>query len=196
VVTPQTLDSNLQQILYLALIDPAGRVLVSSRGFTPQARSELLQPATHAVLGSNYPARPVGYKFVKPSQVAALSRGSGDLSGHFYDQVAIPNSTWTVVLSDPDGPLFASVSGLRKWVPWLILIAFALVVGAAWALGRRVLQSAERNVVDAYKASEMKSGLVANMSHEIRTLPDQTRASAGQRGRWSQRPREARLRRV
>ena len=186
-MTPQTLDSNLQQILYLALIDPAGRVLVSSRGFTPQARSELLQPATltllrsarpyasgnllpydgtgvvdlavsfptrygrrillsgispvtlgaflagdlrripgvkgahnyvldggDAVLGSNNPAKPVGYKFVEPSQVVALSRGSGDLGGYYYDQVAIPNSTWRVVLSAPDGPLFTSVSGLAQ----------------------------------------------------------------------------------
>jgi light-regulated signal transduction histidine kinase (bacteriophytochrome) len=45
------------------------------------------------------------------------------------------------VLAAPNGPLFASVSGLHKWLPWLIFIAFALVALAALALGRRVLRS-------------------------------------------------------
>jgi signal transduction histidine kinase/CheY-like chemotaxis protein len=123
----------------------------------------------NTVIGSNSPARPVGYRFDKPSQVGALSRASGDRNGRYYDQVPIPNSTWRVVLSAPDGPLFASVSGLRKWVPWLIFIAFALFAGAALGLGRRMLRSAERDTLDAYRASDMKSTFVANMSHEIRT---------------------------
>ena len=242
VVSRRTLQSNLQQNLYLALLDGAGRVLVSSTGFTSQARAELAEPAAlgllrsarpyatgnllpygntgaidlavsfptrygtrilvsgispltlgaflggelqripgvkgahnyvldsdNAVLGSNNPARPAGYIFDKPSQVAALSRASGDRGGQYYDQVPVPNSTWRVVLSAPDGPLFASVSGLRRWVPWLIFIAFALVAGAALALGRRVLQSAERDTLEAQRASEMKSSFIANMSHEIRT---------------------------
>ena len=241
-VTRRTLDANLQGNLYLALVAPSGRVLLSSSGFTPQARAGLTQPAVvqvlhgartyasgnllpyartgvvnvavsfptrygrrillsgispvtlgtflagelrripgvkgahnyvldgvNAVLGSNNPARPIGYRFARRSAVTALGRGSGDLDGRYYDRVPIPNSDWSVVLSAPDGPLFASVSGLRKWVPWLILIAFALVAGAAWVLGRRVLQSAQRNVLEAYRASEMKSSFVANMSHEIRT---------------------------
>jgi light-regulated signal transduction histidine kinase (bacteriophytochrome) len=40
--------------------------------------------------------------------------------------------------------LFASVSGLRKWVPWVIFCAFALVALLAIALGRRVLRSSEQ----------------------------------------------------
>jgi signal transduction histidine kinase/DNA-binding response OmpR family regulator len=123
----------------------------------------------NAVLASNNPAAPAGFRFTKPAQVRALSSTSGDRNGHYYDQVAISNSTWRVVLVAPDGPLFASVSGLRKWVPWVIFIAFAIVAAVALLLGRRVLESARRDLAAAYKASEMKSSFVANMSHEIRT---------------------------
>jgi signal transduction histidine kinase/DNA-binding response OmpR family regulator len=123
----------------------------------------------NTVLASNNPATPVGSRLDKPDQVQALSRPSGDRNGHYYDQVGISDSTWRIVLAAPDGPLFASVSGLRKWVPWLIFIAFAIVAVLALLLGRRVLQSARRDLLAAYKASEMKSSFVANMSHEIRT---------------------------
>jgi signal transduction histidine kinase/CheY-like chemotaxis protein len=123
----------------------------------------------NTVLASNNASAPVGSRFDKPAQVRALSHASGDRNGHYYDQVSISNSTWRIVLAAPDGPLFASVSGLRKWVPWLIFIAFAVVAGVALFLGRRVLQSARREVLAAYRASELKSSFVANMSHEIRT---------------------------
>ena len=242
VVTAQTMEANRQQDTYLALLDRAGRVLASSRGFTPQARSDLAQSAALAlvragdpyavgnvlpygqmgvinvavafptrygerilltgfrpsalgplltgelrkipgvkgadnylidghdtVLASNDPARPAGYRFTNPRQVQALSHSSGDRNGNYYDQARLANSTWRIVLVAPDGPLFASVSGLHKWVPWLIFIAFALVAAAALLLGARVLRSAERDVLAATEASAMKSNFVANMSHEIRT---------------------------
>ncbi len=123
----------------------------------------------NTVLASNDPAAPVGYRFNTPAQIRALSHASGDRNGHYYDQVPISNSTWRIVLVAPDGPLFASVSGLRKWVPWLIFIAFAIVAVVALLLGRRVLQSTRGELLAAHKASEMKSNFVANMSHEIRT---------------------------
>jgi signal transduction histidine kinase/CheY-like chemotaxis protein len=123
----------------------------------------------NTILASNNTAAPVGHRFNTPAQVQALLHASGDRNGHYYDQVPISNSSWRVVLAAPDGPLFASVSGLRQWVPWLIFIAFALVAAVALFLGVRVLQSTERELVEAYRASEMKSSFVANMSHEIRT---------------------------
>jgi signal transduction histidine kinase/CheY-like chemotaxis protein/HPt (histidine-containing phosphotransfer) domain-containing protein len=121
------------------------------------------------VLATNNPSMPVGARFARPAQIQALSRPSGDRLGYYYDQVRLSNSAWRILLSAPDGPLFASVSGLRKWVPWLIFIAFALVAAAALVLGRRVLQSAELDLLAATEASAMKSNFVANMSHEIRT---------------------------
>jgi signal transduction histidine kinase len=95
------------------------------------------------VLASTDSARPPGYVFRSPAELRALGQSSGDRRGRYYDQVLLPNSSWRIVLTAPNGPLFASVSGLRKWVPWLIFSCFALVALAALLLGRRALRSAE-----------------------------------------------------
>jgi signal transduction histidine kinase len=95
------------------------------------------------VLASNNALRPPGYVFRSPAELRALGQASGDRQGRYYDQVLLPNSSWRIVLSDPNGPLFASVSGLRKWVPWLIFSCFALMALAALMLGRRALRSAD-----------------------------------------------------
>ncbi len=95
------------------------------------------------VLASTNPARPVGYAFTGTA-AAALKRPSGDVNGHYYDTVPLSNSTERIVLSAPNGPLFASVSGVRKWVPWIIFVGFALVAILALDLGRRALRSADR----------------------------------------------------
>ncbi len=94
------------------------------------------------VLASTNPARPAGYVFRTPGQLEVLRHPSGDVQGHYYDKVALANSTWQIVLGAPTGPLFATVSGLRKWVPWLIFVAFALGACAALMLGLRSLRSA------------------------------------------------------
>jgi signal transduction histidine kinase len=130
-------------------------------GFTPVALSAFITADLHkipgvkgahnylidgndTVLATTNPARPVGYVFRQPAQVKALGQSSGDRLGNYYDQVHLTNSTWRIVLSAPDGPLFASVSGLRKWVPWAIFAAFALFALAALVFGRRWLRSAEQ----------------------------------------------------
>jgi signal transduction histidine kinase len=93
------------------------------------------------VLASTNPARPPGYVFHTPAQLDVLSHRSGEVSGHYFDQVTLANTTWRLVFSAPEGPFFATVSGLRHWVPWLIFLAFAIVAAAAILLGRRVLRS-------------------------------------------------------
>ena len=95
------------------------------------------------VLASTDPARKAGYVFSDPAVAAVLARPSGQADGRYYDQAGIKNSTWRVVLTAPEGPLFASVSGLRKWVPWTIFVAFALVAIAALMLGRRTLRASD-----------------------------------------------------
>jgi diguanylate cyclase (GGDEF)-like protein len=97
-----------------------------------------------AVLASTNPAIPVRHVVTQPGAVSALQHQSGNIRGHYFDQVPLTNSTWRIVLAAPDGPLFASVSGLRKWVPWLIFAGFALVALVALALGRRTLRAAEQ----------------------------------------------------
>jgi signal transduction histidine kinase/CheY-like chemotaxis protein len=132
------------------------------------ARNYILD-GDRTVIASTFAARPVGTRLNSSAQTAALSHLSGDRSGRYYDQVPITNSTWRVLLSAPNGPLFASVSGIRKWIPWLIFIAFALVAMIALALGLGVLWSAERAMREAHRASQTKSNFIANVSHEIRT---------------------------
>ncbi|MFL5831283.1 MAG: sensor histidine kinase [Solirubrobacteraceae bacterium] len=106
------------------------------------AHSYLLD-GNHTVLASTSARRPTGFKFSTPAQLSALAHGSGDVRGHYYDQVPLANSTWKVLLSAPDGPLFASVTGLRKWIPWLIFIAFAVVALVALVFAVRALRAAD-----------------------------------------------------
>lgn len=108
-----------------------------------------LLDARDTVLASTNPAIPAGHRFTSPAQVGPLSHSSGDRGGHYYVEQPLINSSWRIVLAAPDGLLFASVSGFRKWLPWFIFAAFALVALVALALGRRVLQSAESNLRQA-----------------------------------------------
>ncbi len=101
------------------------------------------------VLASTNPARPAGYRFTSAAAVAALRSSSGDRRGQYFDEAPVSDSTWRIVLVAPNGPLFATVSGLRKSLPWLIFAGFALVAAAALLLGLRVLRSAERELRDA-----------------------------------------------
>lgn len=111
--------------------------------------NNLIVDANDTVVASNVKSRPTGYRIVNAAAQAALGHSSGDRNGRYYDQVPLTDSTWRIVLSAPDAALFASVSGLNHWLPWLVLIAFGLMAAAALILGWRVLHSAERNLADA-----------------------------------------------
>jgi signal transduction histidine kinase len=126
-----------------------------------------LLDARDTVLASTNSAIPAGYRFTSPAQVGALSHSSGDRNGHYYEQTPLVNSSWRIVLAAPDGPLFASVSGFRKWLPWLIFAAFALVGIVALALGRRVLQSAESNLRHANTRLESVNRELAVSNDEL-----------------------------
>ena len=43
------------------------------------------------------------------------------------DTVPVPTSTWRVVLTSDTGTLFQTVSGMRKWLPWILFIALGIV---------------------------------------------------------------------
>jgi signal transduction histidine kinase len=106
----------------------------------PGAHNYLID-GRNTVLASTNPAVAVGHVFDTPVQLRALSRSSGDSNGSYYDQVGLSSSTWRIVLTAPDGPLFATVTGVRKWVPWIIFIAFGFVALVALVLSRRVLKA-------------------------------------------------------
>ena len=135
------------------------RILLT--GFTPDALStfiagELKQipgvkgahnylvDGNDTVLATTNPAAAVGRVIPGSGAVQALQQASGDVQGHYFDQVRLKNSNWHIVLAAPDGPLFASVTGLHQLLPWLIFGAFAIVALAALLLGYRVLRSSDQ----------------------------------------------------
>jgi signal transduction histidine kinase len=95
------------------------------------------------VIASTNPARPTGYVFHTPAQLNVLHRSSGEVNGHYFDQVGLANTSWRILLTAPDGTLFASVTGFRKWLPWLIFAAFAIVAALALGFALRALRSGE-----------------------------------------------------
>jgi light-regulated signal transduction histidine kinase (bacteriophytochrome) len=58
--------------------------------------------------------------------------------------VPLANTTWKLLLTVPAGLFFASVSGARHYLPWVIFVAFGLVAIASLLLVRRAIRDAER----------------------------------------------------
>ena len=69
----------------------------------PGSRNLILD-ANDTVIASNAAARPAGYRYTSPAERAALGRSTGDRAGEFYDELALPDSTWRIVLCAPTGP--------------------------------------------------------------------------------------------
>jgi two-component system, sensor histidine kinase and response regulator len=127
------------------VIDGNGRALAHSRFSGPVAEGRVEQASlAHAV--------------------RERTAGSFD-NDRYFVAVPVSASGWRVVLTAREDVLFTSVSGVRKWTPWTILAALALLAAAAVALMRRL----QTKNVKLQHAAEMKSQFLANMSHEIRT---------------------------
>jgi signal transduction histidine kinase len=90
-------------------------------------------------------ARPVvGRPLTQPGLLQAVqggTSGSFEPDGYF-DTVPVRNTSWRVALAAPHSRVFATVSGMRMVLPWLILAALALVGVVALVLLRRLLSSA------------------------------------------------------
>jgi signal transduction histidine kinase len=120
------------------------------------------------VLASTNPARPTGYVFHTATQLSVLDRSSGEVSGHYFDQVTLSNTSWRILLTAPNGPLFASVSGLRKWVPWLIFSAFGIVALIALLLARRAMR-ASQEIREANAKLGVANAQLASTNAELAT---------------------------
>ena len=74
---------------------------------------------------------------------AVVERDQGSFSDerHFATK-RVPGTPWRVVLTAPEDELFASVSGPRKYVPWLLLVGFGVAAAMALILLRRSLSTA------------------------------------------------------
>ena len=105
---------------------------------------------------------------------------SRNVGGRYYDEVKLTNSQWRIVLASPDGPLYASVSGLNKWLPWIIFLAFAVVAVFAFGLLGRVLkavgqtreaneqlESLNRQLEDSNQLLEKRAAELARSNEEL-----------------------------
>jgi len=86
---------------------------------------------------------PAGSHFQGPHPGSGVRNFDSDTGGRYYDEVKLNGSDWRIAIVSPDGPLYANVSGLNKWLPWVIFAAFALVALAAFGLVWRVLRAGE-----------------------------------------------------
>ena len=73
---------------------------------------------------------------------AAAGRAHGSFSGdRYFASERVPGTPWRVVLTAPEDKLFDSVTGPRRVVPWVLLVAFGLAAAMALVLLRRSLKS-------------------------------------------------------
>lgn len=120
--------------------------LLSDLRTIPGVRGEnnYLVDGKNVVLAASNPSIAPGRVISQPGAVKALKRPSANIGGTYFQTAGLENSTWRMVLAAPDGPLFASVTGARQFVPWIIFAAFAVVAALAVGLALRVTRSAEQ----------------------------------------------------
>jgi signal transduction histidine kinase len=113
----------------------------------PQGHHSLIVDGSKTVIASTNPLRPPGYRFHTKTQLDALDHHSGvvqsSLGARYFDQVTLSNTSWKIILALPASEFFASVSGIRHWLPWILLVAFGLAMLAALGLIGRVIRSQE-----------------------------------------------------
>ena len=113
------------------------------------SQHQLVLDGNGVVLGSTVPDRPAGYRFHTAIQLKALAGGSGIADSpqngvRYYDSVPVANTHWKLLLTVPTNVFFASVSGFRRDLPWIIFAAFGLVALVALLLIRRSIRASAR----------------------------------------------------
>jgi signal transduction histidine kinase len=113
-----------------------------------QGQHQLVVDDAGVVIGSTVADRPPGYVFHTAVQLRALTQKPGVIHGangvRYLDQVPLANTTWKLILTVPASEFFASVSGARHYLPWVIFVAFSLVAVASLLLVRRSFRDADR----------------------------------------------------
>jgi diguanylate cyclase (GGDEF)-like protein/PAS domain S-box-containing protein len=99
--------------------------------------------ANGTVIATPTPGVTPGTQVQEDGLSAALSaRRHGQLGDRYFSAGNVKGSPWRVVLIAPNNKLFASVSGMRMLLPWLIILAFAVAAALSLLLLRRLLRSA------------------------------------------------------
>jgi signal transduction histidine kinase len=110
---------------------------------TPGGTAYVLDSHGH-VVGARSPQQAVGQRVVDPGLLGTLQRRSSGSYGHggYFVAVSVPGTPWRVVLTSATSSLFSSVSGSRKWLPWVIYLALAIVALGFLVVLRRLSGSA------------------------------------------------------
>ncbi len=116
------------------------------------------------LLAASSAVRPIGYVYRQPEQIKALRQKSGNYGDRYFDQVAVANSSWHLITSAPHDALFATVSGVRKWVPWTIFVGFVVVTLVAFLLGRRALRASDQVRVTNDRLAVVNSELAESIA--------------------------------
>jgi signal transduction histidine kinase len=125
------------------------------------------------VLASTARRTPPGARFTGPFPRGDQTHLAREAGGRYYDEVRLADSGWRIVLESPDGPLYAGVSGLSKWLPWGLFGAFALVgLLAAWLVGRVLAAAAQARDANARLATlnaelETSNRLLSERAREL-----------------------------
>ncbi len=82
------------------------------------------------------------------ARAAARKReGSVDWGGHgesWFAARAVAGTPWRVVIAAPSALVFQAVRGPAQWMPWIMLVAFALLGLCALAMFDRLISSRQR----------------------------------------------------
>jgi len=109
---------------------------------TPGGTAVVLDRQGH-VVGARDPRQAAGDLVGEPGLLRAVrSDATGSYGGdRSFTAADVPGSTWRIVLTSSKSSLFASVSGTRKWLPWVLLVAFGIAALAFLVVLRRLLSS-------------------------------------------------------
>jgi signal transduction histidine kinase len=93
------------------------------------------------IVAARRAAEPVGRTVGEQGLAAAVAEGNDGAYGDdsYFVAVAVPGSSWRVVMTSTQATLFSANSGARKWLPWIILAALGLTALAFLALLRRTM---------------------------------------------------------
>jgi signal transduction histidine kinase len=99
-----------------------------------------------AVIGARNAAQPVGRIVGESGLADAVKHGADGTYGRdgYFVAVPVPGSSWRVVMTSTQSSLFSSISGSRKWLPWIIYAALGLTALGFLALLRRVMLANDR----------------------------------------------------
>jgi signal transduction histidine kinase len=88
----------------------------------------------------------IGQAVTRPGLLQAVQRRSSGPTGSFgkdgyFAAVAVPGSTWRVVLTSAKSSLFSAVTGSRRALPWVLYVALGIAALGFLVVLRRLLSS-------------------------------------------------------